>query len=325
MSLLDTFIPFNETIFLKSDSNIERELNSLKRLKESRVNNSELDKDIKLLEMGLNGEKQIEYELKNANLGLYVLHDITIEFEDLTAQIDYVVVTKAYTYLIECKNMIGNVKVDSSGQFTRENYLKNKKIKESIYSPYSQSYRHLDILKKRWISKSSKLNNILNANKFDTLWYKPLVVMCNNKGVLDIKYAPKDIKMHTIRVDNLVNYIKKDIANYNHDLYSNKKNMEIVANSFLNINVDKSMNINKKYINADNSLKKRLIEFRKSKSASRNIPAYYIFTNDELDELINKKPQNKDELSTILSDVKVKLHGDEILDIINKCSRISGE
>ena len=45
-------------------------------------NTSNIDKDIKLLEYGLNGEKEIEYELKNANIGMFVIHDLNIVFED---------------------------------------------------------------------------------------------------------------------------------------------------------------------------------------------------------------------------------------------------
>ena len=56
-----------------------------------------------------------------------------------------------------------------------------------------------------------------------------------------------------------------------------------------------------------------------AKSKQKNLPAYYIFNNDELDKLLEFMPKTKDEIikANILTDVKVKLHGDEILEILN--------
>ena len=51
-----------------------------------------------------------------------------------------------------------------------------------------------------------------------------------------------------------------------------------------------------------------------------NIPAYYIFNDDEMEKLIKGMPKDMNELKSlnILSDVKVKLHGEDILKIIDK-------
>lgn len=149
MGIIDNiFKPFKDTVFLKEDSNLEKQLKELKELQKSN-NSLSLAKDIKLLEWGIKGEEAIAYELKCANLGLYVLRDITISYEDLKAQIDFVVVSKGFVYLIECKNLIGNIYVDNKGEFQREYDLGGKKIREAIYSPYTQAMRHKDILKKR--------------------------------------------------------------------------------------------------------------------------------------------------------------------------------
>ena len=77
--------------------------------------------------------------------------------------------------------------------------------------------------------------------------------------------------------------------------------------------------INKSVDKVD-ELKNKLIEFRKERSKELNIPAYYVFNNDELDELIELKPKTIEELksSKILSSVKLKTHGVQIIDIINK-------
>ena len=244
MGLFDVF---RDTIFLKEDSDLEKQISELKEIRENVKDKEKIDKDIRLLELGLQGEKEIAFELKNANIGMYVLHDITLTFEDLKAQIDYVIVTKGSVYLIECKNLIGNITVDNKGQFSREFVVNGRKIKEGIYSPYTQAQRHKEIIKKRWLSKTNKLFASMREKYFDNYWYKPLVVLSNSKSILNTKYAPREIKNNTIRVDQLIDYIKNDIANYDRDLYSNKKTMEEIAQSFLEANVSEYVSIADRY------------------------------------------------------------------------------
>lgn len=244
MGLFDLF---RDTIFLKEDSDLEKQINELKAIRDKVKDKDKIDKDIRLLELGLQGEKEIAFELKNANIGMYVLHDITLTFEDLKAQIDYVIVTKGSVYLIECKNLIGNITVDNKGQFSREFVVNGKKIKEGIYSPYTQAQRHKEIIKKRWLSKTNKFMVSIQEKYFDNYWYKPLVVLSNSKSILNTKYAPREIKNNTIRVDQLIDYIKNDIANYDRDLYSSKKTMEEIAQSFLENNVFEFVSIADKY------------------------------------------------------------------------------
>ena len=93
----------------------------------------EIDKQIKLASYGEMGEKNIAFELKNSGMDMYILHDIYLEHGDLSAQIDYLVVTRKRTYIIECKNLIGDIEIDSSGRFTRTYEYRKKKIKEGIY------------------------------------------------------------------------------------------------------------------------------------------------------------------------------------------------
>ena len=168
-------------------------------------------------------------------------------------------------------------------------------------------------------------------------WYKPLVVMKNSKNILNIRYAPKEIKEKVIRSDSLINYIKNDIENTEKQCLSNKKQLSYVAYSIMQnynkeINRDyeqefrdwiKKENVleinNKKNNNDILDIKNRLIQYRSNKSKERNIPAYYIFNNDELEKLLSLLPKNFEELkkAKILSDIKLKLHGKEIIRIIN--------
>ena len=312
---------FTDTVVLKEDCNLEQQIEDLKNVREEVPDyyKDRVDYDIKMLEIGLKGEKDIIYELKHADVGMYVLHDITLKYEDLNAQFDFVIITKGFVYLVECKNLIGNIKVDSNGQFIREYEYKGDTYKEAIYSPYTQIVNKKNILKKRWINRHSKLRVIFQERYFDNLWYKPIVVLTNKKGILDIKNAPKEVRKNTIRIDELINYIKKDLEKYDSSYYESQKYMEQLANSFLSDNIDEYHNIADNY-NEMVSIKKiesKLKHFRKDKSKKNNIPAYYIFTNEELKDIIRNKPKNIDELNNILPSVKVKCHGKQILKIIN--------
>lgn len=340
---MELFKRFNETIFLKEDSNLENQIKELEDIKSKLKYTSDIDKDILLLKKGLQGEKDIAFELKNSNLGMYVVHDVTIPFEDFKAQIDYVIVTRGFIYLVECKNLIGNITVSHTGEFVREYELNGKKYREAIYSPYTQACRHMEILKKRWISKNNKLMVKIQEKNFDTLWYKPLVVISNPKSIVNIKYAPKEIRSHVVRVDQLLNYIKNDINNYDRDLLAKEKDMKSSAEFFVEVNTNEYKNLAKKYekyisgSNKDNSIKveqtkemnikseydketlrDKLIKFRTSKSKSMNVPAYYIFTNDELEKIIELNPKSTEELKSakILSEIKFKLHSSDIIKII---------
>lgn len=320
----DLFNSFKETIFLKEDSDLNKQLEELKSIRDTCKNKNEIGKDIKLLELGIKGENEISYELKNANLGLYVLRDITIEYEGNKAQIDYVIISKGYTYLVECKNLIGNIYVDSKGQFQREYEYNHKKIREAIYSPYAQAVRHKEILKKRWQAHNSKLIVAIREQYFDNLWYKPLVVLANSKSILNTRTAPKEIRNSTIRADQLVDYIKNDLRNYDNDLLSNQKSMEEQAQKWLEINIPEYNSIANKYkendYKSDDSelLISKLRTFRTEKSRSMKVPAYYVFNDDEMKEIARVRPQQLDELRKILSPIKIKCHGEEILKIINE-------
>lgn len=323
---MEIFNRFRDTVFLKEDSSLEKQLEDLKSIRNQINNTEEIDKDIKYMEYGIQGEKEIAFELKNAHIGMYVLHDVTFEYEGNRAQIDYLIFSRGCFYIVECKNLYGNITVDSNGQFYRESEYDGKKIKESIYSPYTQAVRHQDIMKKVWSSHHGKVDNFLFGNRLEKDWFKPIVVLSNSKSILNIKYAPKEIRNNILRADQLVNYIKNDISKYDKDMFSSEKGLKKTAEVWLSRQVPNITSFANKYLNKieekqDNSyLEEELKLYRKEKSKKMNVPAYYIFTDDEMNSLIISKPKTIEELksSNILSSIKIKCHGEEIIQIFNK-------
>lgn len=334
---MELFKKFTETIFYKKDSQLEEQITTLKELQQEYPNNNKLNYKLKLCELGLIGENEIEFELKNANIGMYILRDVNLKYKDLTAQIDYIIITPGYTYFVECKNLIGNITVNNRGEFTREYTYNRKKIVEGIYSPIRQAERHIEIFKKLLDENQTGIIYNLFKNTRQS-WFNPLVVLANSKNILKIQYAPKSIKNQIVRSDSLINYIRKDINNLDRTYLSSQKYMNNLAFSIMqnyNQEIEKDYKEDfRKWLEKDKTenilsttnnenIKNKLINYRKTKSKEKNIPAYYIFTNDELNLLLNLLPKNYQELerSNILSNVKLKLHGQEIINIINEPSR----
>ena len=336
---------FTDTIFYKKDSELEYQIKAVENVLKKYPTDERLKKKLKICKLGLQGEKEIEFELKNASIGMYVLHDINLEFDGNKAQIDYIIITPAKNYLIECKNLIGDISIDSKGNFIREYSYGRKKYKEGIYSPVTQAERHSEILKKIWSKRNTGfLDKTIRLKNWDK-WYQPLVVLSNSKNIINDKYAPKCIKDIVIKSDGLVKYIKNDIEKADKDLLWKQKEMHEMAYSLMqNYNKEierdyekeleewikknpnnKSLIDFKKPVDKTEDytylyLKNKLMEYRKIKSKEKGIPAYYIFNNKEMDEIIDLKPKSLKELrkSNLLEGIKLNLYGEEIVKLINE-------
>ncbi len=198
-------------VFLKETSDAKAFIEKMQALQEKATGEvkQKIEKQINLAKYGEIGESNIAFELKNSGMDMYVLHDIYLETGDLSAQIDYIVITRQCVYVIECKNLIGNIEIDNTGAFIRSYELGGKRIKEGIYSPITQNQRHLQVLKE--VRKSGKANFITKMifeKNFSDI-YKSVVVLANPKTYLNAKFAKKEIKDQVIRADQLVEYIKK--------------------------------------------------------------------------------------------------------------------
>ena len=95
-----------EPVFLKEDSYAQQQLEQLEALHTDDAElRKKIDKDIKMLKYGIVGEEQIAFELRNSHIPMYILHDLYLEHDGLTAQLDYVLITKGKTFILECKNL----------------------------------------------------------------------------------------------------------------------------------------------------------------------------------------------------------------------------
>ena len=325
-SAIETF-RFKDTVFYKETSDLQDKYDALKKLAEEFPNSEALLSELFIVKKGLDGENEIAYQLKKAHIGMYVLRDVKVKYEDLTAQLDYVIITPVYTYYVECKNLVGNITVTDKGDFIREFTINGRKIKKGMYSPLRQVEAQREVIRKIWENNSSAIKKFFASNNFD-YYRRVLVVAANQDTILNTSRAPKEMKYKILRADSLIRQIEYDINHRGNDeyLYS-KKSMEEMAQSYINISSIEDINYydyyKNKYFNnnisLNDDLKDRLIELRKNRACAMKIPAYYVFTNDELDKLVEIRPKTIEELknANILTPIKIKTHGEEIINIIN--------
>ena len=332
MGIIDSAIDafrFKDTIFYKENSDLQDKYDALMKLNEEYPNNEELQNELFIVKKGLEGENEIAYQLKKAHIGMYVLRDIKVKYENLTAQIDYVIITPVYTYYVECKNLVGNITVTDKGDFIREYSFNGKKIKKGMYSPLRQVEEQREVIRKIWENNSSALKKLFASKNFEH-YRRVLVVAANKETILNTNRAPQEMKYKILRADALVRQIEYDLNHRGNDEYlESRKGMEEMAQSYLNLSEKDDINYydyyKEKYSSNFNGqvqddLKERLIELRKNRSTEMNLPAYYIFTNDELDKLVEVRPKTLDELknTNILTPIKVKTHGEIIIEEINR-------
>ncbi len=242
------FDKMKEPVFLKENSNAAEQLERLKAL-ESKLNDKakkKLNQEMRYVEYGIAGENNIAFELKNSHMPMYILHDIYLEDGDLNAQIDYLVFTRKLCFVIECKNLIGDIEINSSGDFIRTTEFGGKKKREGIYSPITQNQRHLELMKKVKIeSKANILRKFLAGKYFDN-FYKPIVVLANSKTILNAKFAKKEIKNQIIRADQLVNYIRECHKKSKEAEHSDEE-LLAWAQSFLDLHIERDKDYTSKF------------------------------------------------------------------------------
>lgn len=235
-------------VILKAESSAEKQLAKMEQflteITDCKLKVS-LERDIAAVKAGITGENMILFELQNSHIPMFILHDLYLEYEDLTAQIDFYIVTRRRNFVIECKNLYGNITIDRSGEFVRT--IANRK--EGIYSPITQGKRHLELIKQ--IRKSEKKNSLLKT-LYEKYFYennRSIVVLANPKTILDTRHAPAEIRKQVIRADQLIDYIKKVNSEPGATEFS-EKDMEELANFFLHSHRECKTDYLEKYRNS---------------------------------------------------------------------------
>lgn len=206
---MSLFNKLDNAIFLKEDSDAEEQLNALELLVGNTTGETleAIQEQIRLLKAGIYGEKNVKFELENSHIPMYVLHDLFLEHEGLSSQIDYLLITRKFQFILECKNLYGDIEINNNGDFIRTFQYGTKKKREGIYSPITQNRRHLELIKKMRSAEKMFLLRGAFEKGFDD-FYKSIVVLTNPKTILNARYAKKEVRDQVIRADQLSEYIR---------------------------------------------------------------------------------------------------------------------
>lgn len=310
----------------------KKELEILK--DEKQVNT--LNEKIKLLELGLKGENSVLFELQNSFLPIHILHDVRIAHKGFNCQMDFVVLTRKFILVIEVKNYYGNILINEKDEFIRQVYKGRKLIfNEGFYSPIRQVKRQVEVL-------GSYLREMGAINKTPI---KSIVVFSNNKTVINTKNASNHVKEKILRVDSVVEYLKREltkpspvhfldnhmmeISEYIKSSHSEKivEERDLVEVKLLEETINKQNNNieqteSPQQIEPKNAetplLEETLKQFRLKLAKQQNVKAFHIFTNKALEELVLKQPCTLNELKNIhgLGEKKIETFGEELVEII---------
>ncbi|MDD2978467.1 MAG: NERD domain-containing protein [Hespellia sp.] len=347
------FNRMKEPEVLKADNSAEKQLEQLKDLAPFLTEEGKtlLDLDIKKLEYGITGEKNILFELKNSHMPMCIIHDLYLSDGENTAQIDYLVFTKKICFVLECKNLYGNIEINEKGEFIRSvNYGKFYR-KEGIYSPVTQNQRHMDLLRKlKSDKKSNFISKVLSDWNFNG-FYQAIVVLANPNTVLNDKKAPSDIKDKVIRADQLIGHIKKAVkasrelgytdaemrawakgilewdtevkADYlaKYEKFRINEAVTEAVTETVSVTVAESPSKMEKISETDyTELFAELKKFRLEKSRAEGIKPYYICTDKQLELLIQRMPGSEKELLEVpgFGAKKVEKYGADLLDAVRE-------
>lgn len=237
-----------EVVILKESSDAKDYLKKLQDLlpKASGDLKEKIEKEIAVVNAGIFGEDNIMFELKNSGMDLVVLHDLYIKTASgMTAQIDYFVVSPKCFYIIECKNLFGNIEINNKGDFIRTFQYGKRTYKEGIYSPITQNERHMTVLKE---CRGENTNILMRAFKNATFndFFKGIVVLANPKTVVNDKFAKKEVKEKVIRADQLINFIK-ETDKQSKEMTSSLKDMIKCGESYLALDQSERPDYYEKY------------------------------------------------------------------------------
>lgn len=329
------FNKLNGPVLYKDSNEMKNQLENLNHLQEQASDESKklIAQDIRLLQYGDQGEENVQFELMNSFMPMLVLKDLQLEYENLTAQIDFIVITRKLVFVIECKNLFGDIDVNDSGDFIRTLEFGGNKRREGIYSPITQNRRHLETLKA--IRKDDKGNIFIKMifEKYFDENYKSIIVLANPKTVLKVDKANKGVRDQIIRCDQLIAHLKKMNASSKNEPNSDK-HMFALAESFMKYHKLNSKDYNLKYgvmnelpkestenVNLkieDSALFQEIRAYRLMKSKEEGAKAYYVFTNAQMEELINKMPESLESLKEIsgFGEMRVNKYGQDLLKIL---------
>lgn len=343
MGIIDSLLnKLKEPVFIKDfDFNENLHLKQLTELL-NKVGDDQKDiiqQEINKIKTGLSGEQNVHYELRNSRIPMLCLHDIRLEHQGYIGQCDFIVICREFVLVLETKKLVGDINIDNEGNFVRiyKNFKGEVYKKEGMYSPITQNHRHVALIEE--FLKDNKLIKKVPVYS--------LVVVANDKTIVNKQYATAEIKKLIIKYDQLTTYINK-LRDENSSMNMGDKQMYEIANAVQEhdspIEFDYIKRLNLKIIekkvekNEENEiynediittqenkaestdeLYERLRQYRSKVAKERNIEKlYFIFNNQQLSDLVLNRPITKSKFISLsgFGEKKYQEYGEEIISII---------
>ena len=178
---------------------------------------------------GYQGEKQLDYFLNLADLqGTYSLAGLRLQSDKYFFQIDRMILTPSVCFIIESKNLKGELTLNKEEQLIQHT--------DDYQKCYENPYIQVKLQEKQ-------LRKTLNSLGFSNLPIHPLVVFTNRNAILNLGGRPDLIALQqlTFRIDKLCRQYKPvrtatEIKKLAHTLL--KKHTIKQENSIIRFNID---------------------------------------------------------------------------------------
>ena len=177
----------------------------------------QIEQDIIMLLERIEGDKCIESVLANSELPIVVLTDLHLAAGEMTARIDFLVITAKFILIIESKELFGQIEVTREGKFIRTFAYENMTQRDEIRSPFDQIGEHLDVIRKlRSSSNRSELWKAVFERNFEQN-YLSVAVVGNPASTIDMRCADVELKSRLIRCEQLADFIRDRLDNLKRD------------------------------------------------------------------------------------------------------------
>lgn len=250
-------------VFMENGSDGEKDVAELGEILNtvSAADKSKIEKQLSNVKKGIQGENNVIFELKNTDLPMICVHNLYFQLGDLSAQIDFLFVMPDKVYVVESKNLYGNIEINENGEFFRL----SKGQKTRMYSPLTQCEHHLMMIQRlRQSVSKEEFSRLFTEKKFENNLH-PLIIIANPTCTISAEKAPLEIKNKIVHTDQLGGYLAKNTSN---NEYISPRAMENFARFFCHFHGENP----REYMNLYRGMKKTAHEGTVPRKQGENDP-----------------------------------------------------
>lgn len=173
----------------------------LDKFKDSNHLNDKLESRIFSHVKGYDGESNAAFHLNYLDDSFYIIHNIKLAIDDISAQIDHLIISTKGFFLVETKNWSQNIVI--KGEYW---YAENKSGSlVGRENPFNQMFRHQQVINRHL--KNSELFNKLNIS-IEDIPFIEIVALAEIKSLVSQK-ADNSSRQHVVKVDGVAKKIIK--------------------------------------------------------------------------------------------------------------------